>query len=114
MMARILEGICVIVFIPPEKQGVQGMGGERMEKQSNGAAVASLVLGIIGLCSGWLYGLGCILGIIGVALSAKSKKETGGSGMATAGLVLGILAIIFGAAWLACSVCGSAAICASM
>lgn len=85
-----------------------------MEKKSNGAAVASLVLGIIGLCTGWLYGLGCILGIIGIVLSAKSKKDIGGSGIATAGLVLGILAVVFGAAWLACSICGSAAICASM
>mgnify|MGYP005759250001 CR=1 FL=1 len=102
------------MLVPHGKWDVQERGGERMEKKSNGAAVASLVLGIIGLCTGWLYGLGCILGIISVVMSAKSKKENGGSGVATAGLVLGILAIVFGAVWLACSICGSAAICASM
>lgn len=85
-----------------------------MEEKKNGMAVASLVLGIIGLCTDWVYGLGCILGIIAVVLSAKAKKENGTSGMATAGLVLGILSIVFGSVWLACSVCGSAAVCASM
>lgn len=82
-----------------------------MEQKSNGSAVASLVLGIIGLCTGWVYGLGCILGIIGIVLSSKAKKENGASGMATAGLVLGILSVVFGAIYLACAICvGTAAL----
>lgn len=84
-----------------------------MENKSNGAAVASLVLGIVGLCTGWLYGLGCILGIIGVVFSSSSRSKNGDSGLATAGLVLSILAICFGGATLACTVCAGCAACAS-
>ena len=84
-----------------------------MENKSNGAAVASLVLGIVGLCTGWVYGLGCILGIIGVVLSSSSRSKNGDSGLATAGLVLSILAICFGGATLACTVCAGGAACAS-
>ncbi len=84
-----------------------------MNNNSNGAAVASLVLGIIGICTGWLYGLGCILGIIGLVMSSIAKKNNGGSGMATAGLVLSILAVVFGAVALACTVCVGGAACAS-
>lgn len=84
-----------------------------MNQHSNGAAVASLVLGIVGLCTGWLYGLGCILGIVGIVMSANAKKQNGPSGMATAGLVLSILAVVFGAVTLACTVCVGGAACAS-
>ncbi len=65
-------------------------------------AVASLVLGIVGLVFdlvsvgvfGWL---GAILGIIGIILGALGRKKTPDKkGMATAGLVLSILALIFG------------------
>lgn len=84
-----------------------------MNQNSNGAAVASLVLGIVGLCTGWLYGLGCILGIIGIVMASNSKKNTGGSGLATAGLVLSILAVVFGAVTLACTVCVGGAACAA-
>ena len=56
-----------------------------MDNNSNGAAVASLVLGIVGICTGWLYGLGCILGIIGLVMASTAKKNNGGSGLATAG-----------------------------
>lgn len=76
-----------------------------MDNNSNGVGVASLVLGIIGILTGWLYGLGCILGIIAVVMSANSKKKVGANGLATAGLVLGILAIVFGGITLACTVC---------
>lgn len=84
-----------------------------MDQKSNAAAVVSLVLGIVGLCTGWLYGLGCILGIIGIVMSAKAKKDFGPSGLATAGLVLSILAVVFGAVTLACTVCVGGAACAS-
>lgn len=83
-----------------------------MNNNSNGAAVASLVLGIVGICTGWLYGLGCILGIIGLVMASTAKKNNGGSGLATAGLVLSILAVVFGAVTLACTVCVGGATCA--
>ena len=75
------------------------------QEPSNGAGVAALVLGIVGIVTGWLYGLGCILGIIAVVMAVMSKKNVGPNGMATAGLVCGIIAIVFGAVWLVCTVC---------
>ena len=75
------------------------------QKPSNGAGVAALVLGIVGIVTGWLYGLCCILGIIAVVMAVMSKKNVGPNGMATAGLVCGIIAIVFGAVWLVCTVC---------
>lgn len=87
------------------------------QKPSNGAGVASLVLGIIGTVFG-LFGMfaiiGLVLGIVGCVLSAMSKKNIGPNGMATAGLVLGIIAIVFcGIVFVSCSLCGGAAACAS-
>lgn len=66
-----------------------------MDNNSNGAAVASLVLGIVGL-----------------VMASTAKKNNGGSGLATAGLVLSILAVVFGAVTLACTVCVGGAACA--
>jgi hypothetical protein len=62
---------------------------------SNGFAVASLVLGIIGLpasCIPFLVpGLALTFGIIGLNKINKSAGEGGGKGMAIAGIVLGII-----------------------
>ena len=79
-----------------------------------GTATASLVLGVIGLLTGWFYGVGCICGIIAVVLAVSSgnKSQAGGYpklGLATAGLVLGIISIVLGAGCLACTICGGAA-----
>ena len=61
------------------------------EKQSNGLAIASMVLGIVSLI------LTCILpyvswAIVGIVLAAIAKKKAK-SGMATAGLVCSIIAL---------------------
>lgn len=78
----------------------------RMEQNlSNGSGVGSLVCGIVGVLTGWLFGLGAILGIIAIVLSAQSKKAVGNNGMATAGLVLGIIAVVWGAFYLLCTIC---------
>ena len=75
------------------------------EKKTNGLAIASLVLGIVGIVcifagKGWLS---LILGIIGIILAVKSKKQSP-SGMATAGLVLSIISTVFGAlVFIACT-----------
>ena len=87
------------------------------QKPSNGAGVASLVLGIIGTVFGF-FGMfaivGLVLGIVACVMSAMSKKNVGPNGMATAGLVLGILAIVFcGIMFVACAAWGGAAACAS-
>ena len=63
----------------------------------NGAAVASMVCGILSIVFCWCYGIvGLILGIIALAMYSKSKRLNGGLviGMATAGLVCGIIGSI--------------------
>lgn len=65
-------------------------------KKSSGLAVASLVLGIVGLLLSCV-GIGGILGIIGLALGIISlAKKNDGKGMAIAGVVLcSITTLIF-------------------
>lgn len=60
-------------------------------KQSNGTAIASLVLGIIGMFSAFLP-----LGIVGLCLGISSKKKLGKNGISTGGIITSIIAIIFG------------------
>lgn len=97
-----------------------GENGNYGSDPGKSMAIASLVLGILGLFTGWLYGVGCIFGIIGVVLAVKAgnASQAAGypkSGMTTAGLVLGILSIVFGAGCLICTVCtGSAVGCAGL
>jgi hypothetical protein len=65
-----------------------GMPGPR---KSNGAAIASLILGILG-CVPFITGLlAIILGIVGI--KAGNDPQRGGKGMAVAGLLLGILSL---------------------
>lgn len=75
-----------------------------------GTGIASMVLGIIGLCTGWAYGLGAVLGIIGIVLAVVSgnKSKAAGlnrNGLSTAGLVCSIIAVCSGAGCLICTVC---------
>lgn len=78
------------------------------QKQSNGKAIASLVLGIVSLVCIFLgYGalLGIILAIIGLIIGTQAKKENP-SGMATAGVVLSIIGLVACAlSFVACVAC---------
>ena len=69
--------------------------------QGNGLAVAGMVLGIIGLAGGCLYGIGLAPAIVGLILSIMGKKkakQTGvGGGMATAGIVCSVIALALAA-----------------
>jgi Domain of unknown function (DUF4190) len=69
-------------------------------RRTSGAAIASLVLGIVG-CVPFITGiLAIVLGVIGIR---KTREPTvGGKGLAIAGLVLGIISVVV---W---SVCGAA------
>lgn len=61
------------------------------QQPAKGFAVASLVLGIIGVvCMGWLWG------VLAIIFAAVAKSKGNKSGMATAGLVLGIIALVVG------------------
>ena len=85
---------------------VGGAGYRADNKTSSGSATASLVLGILSLiCVFFGYGaiLGLVLGIIGVALGAKARKESQ-TGMATAGFVCSLIGLILCAIGLVCVV----------
>lgn len=60
--------------------------------KTNGLAVASLILGIIGLCVIICAPIALILGII--ARGQIKRSGGSGSGMALAGIILGIVAIV--------------------
>ncbi len=58
---------------------------------TNGWAITSLVLGIIGFCIPFVGGLlATIFGIVGIA---KGRKRGSGTGLAIAGLVLGLISL---------------------
>ena len=70
------------------------------QKKTAGIAITSLVLGIIGLLTIWLCGLGALFAIPAVICghigSARIKKSGGtlaGSGLALAGLITGYISV---------------------
>lgn len=74
-----------------------------------GAAIASMVLGIVGVVL-WFFGYGAILsvilGIVGLILAGNAKKAGFVGGIATAGTVLSIISLVGGAIFLvACVAC---------
>lgn len=85
----------------------------------HGMAVASLVLGIVGVVC-WFFGvfsiISVILGIIGLLLSLKAKNEGNTEGIRVAGFVLSLISLIGGSVvFLACIACvGSSAAIGSM
>jgi len=82
-------------FSPPPPGSVpppSGYGMPPAPQRTNGAAIASLVCGILG-CIPWLTGLAAvILGIVG--LRKTKDPQVGGKGMAIAGLILGGISIV--------------------
>ncbi|GAA5095026.1 DUF4190 domain-containing protein [Nocardia iowensis] len=74
-------------------------GPYRQQSESNGLAIAALVLGILALVSFWTVIGGILLGlaglVIGIIATSRARKGTaGGSAMAITGLVLSIVALI--------------------
>ena len=87
-----------------------------MENNQNvpgkGAAVASLVLGIIGVVL-WFFGytsiVSVILGIVGLVCAGNAKKAGFMGGLRTAGFVLSLIGLIGGGiAFVACVACAGA------
>ena len=73
-----------------------------------GAATGSLVCGIIAVVC-WFFGVttigSLILGIIGLILASKAKKEGFSGGTRTAGFILSLIGVIVGAiVFIACVV----------
>ena len=88
-----------------------------MNEQNNipgrGAAIASLVLGIISVVFwffGWLALVSVVTGIVGLICAVNAKKAGFEGGMKTAGFVLSIIGLVGGAIVLiACVACTIAA-----
>ncbi|OQB25647.1 MAG: hypothetical protein BWY11_00255 [Firmicutes bacterium ADurb.Bin182] len=82
-----------------------------MDNQTNGKAIASLILGILAAVFVFFASMawvGIILGVIGLILGISANKESH-SGMATAGIVLSIVSIaICAITFIACVACLSA------
>ena len=75
-------------------------------RQSNGLAIASLVLGIVSLPSSCCHGGGALLGIGAVVLGFIARRQIRqsagaqqGDGLAVAGMVTGGIAILGGVMW---------------
>ena len=92
-------------FIPAPQQApaynMQGGYPGYQPTPSSALAIASLILGVIGLLSGWLI-FGGVLGLVGVILGivalVKVKNGTAsGKGMAIGGIVTGALGMIVAA-----------------
>lgn len=92
---------------PPQAYGTSGFSpsGGTMHSQgsdSNGMAIASLVLGIIGLVTFWACGFGAIPGLVAVVLgilglqAANKLPGQPQRGLAIAGIVTGGLAVLVG------------------
>lgn len=72
------------------------MNGPKPGKK--GFAVASLVLGILGLPTAGLVGigamLGIVLGVVGLVKARNAPEEYGGKGLAVAGIALSIVSLV--------------------
>ena len=84
------------------------MGSNSSEPGYN-KAIASLILGVIGVIL-WFFGfstiISMILGIIGLVLASSSKQEGYEGGIRTAGFVLSLIALLGGViAFIACVAC---------
>jgi len=71
-------------------------------QESNGLAITSLILGIVGVTGAFccvIFGLAgpaaIITGVAGMKKADESMGRVGGRGMAQAGLILGIVGTVF-------------------
>ena len=80
---------------PPQFGAMPPAGGYALppgQRRTNGLAITSLILGILG-CIPWITGLlAVVFGILGIRKTRD--PQVGGKGIAIAGLVLGILSFI--------------------
>ena len=76
----------------PYQKQYPGPNPPNGDHPGQGPAIASLVLGIVGL-----FVAGIICGIIGLCMAAKAKNEGYVGGIRTAGFVLSLVALVLGA-----------------
>jgi hypothetical protein len=83
---------------PAGPWGQQQYGAPAPARATNGMAVASLVLGLVGLVTFWLLAVPPILAVVFGLVGRSQIKLTGGrqegDGMAVAGIILGIVGMV--------------------
>ncbi len=62
--------------------------------QTNGAGIASMVLGILGMLTFWFWIVGLPISLVGLVLATVGMRRIEGRGFAIAGLVLSIIALV--------------------
>jgi len=68
----------------------------KTNSNTNGLAIASMVLGIASLVMGWAVFLGFATGIVAVVLGIIALKKKTGKGMSITGIVTGAISVIWG------------------
>lgn len=66
---------------------------ENETQQTNGMAISSLVLGILGVVLNLIPLLPYLLGILAIVFGVSGKKIQSGKGMAIAGIILGVITL---------------------
>jgi hypothetical protein len=85
---------CVICKAPLGAQ--QEYTAPQVKAKTSGMAIASLILGILGLMTCGLTGIpGLIVGLVGLNKINRSQGQLGGSGMAIAGSVMSGISLMF-------------------
>jgi hypothetical protein len=83
---------------PPYGAPAYGQYGQSRPRHTNGFAIASLVLGILGILGDFLFGVGIVGSVLAlifgyVGRSQIRERGDSGGGMAIAGIVLGWIAV---------------------
>lgn len=82
----------------PVELGYASVGGPTT---TSGLAIASLICGVVGLCSGAIVGIvGVILGIVALGKIGREPQRLRGRGMAITGICTGSVGIVFTTAML--------------
>ncbi|NAZ85826.1 DUF4190 domain-containing protein [Kineococcus indalonis] len=94
---------------PPGYEQQGGYGQPYGARPRNGAGLASLILGVIGLLLCWLLGIGIVPGLIGLVLGIVGMRrarrgEATNRGVAIAGVVTSAIAVVASAVFLALTI----------
>lgn len=85
---------------------MDNQNNQPVQQESNGLAVAALVLGILSIVFAFLFTIvGLIAGVVGIILAVQSRKNPAKKGMGTAGLVCSIIGCVFSGLMIACALC---------
>jgi hypothetical protein len=91
---------------PPGGYGQPGYGGGSGSPATNGLAIGSLIVSILGLLGncfcfgGILSPVGIVLGFMGKKKADQSGGAVGGRGMALAGIIIGVIGTLIFLAWI--------------